>query len=64
MPNQHFAPKGHDRHALMESEEYECPEAQLKLLAALAEGEFSVKSDADWLSIRQAFDGVEEQSRT
>jgi len=50
---------GRGRYVVMEIEEYERLEGQLKLMAALAEGEASVKSDEDWLTLDQAFEGLE-----
>ena len=45
---------GRGRYVLMDIDAYEKQQAKLKLMIALAEGENSVKSEDDWISLEEA----------
>ncbi len=44
---------GHGKYVLLDMETYEKQQAKLELFAKLAEGEASVRKEADWLSTEE-----------
>ena len=49
---------GRGRYVLSDIAEYEKQQAIIKLLAALAEGEASVKSEDDWMTLEEVRKGL------